>query len=79
MNRYDRFWELVYGAQRYLQMALFFLLFLLVLSGIALVFGQSNPASATMLQVDFILVFALGAVIVAMHWYSTKRHIENRQ
>ena len=79
MNRYDRFWELVYGARRYLQLLLFFLLFLLVLSGIALVFGQSKSSSATMLRLDLILVFALGAIGVAMHWYSTKRHAENRR
>ena len=79
MNSYDRFWELVYGARRYLQLVLFFLLFLLVLSGVALVFGQSESASATMLLLDIILVLALGAVTLVMHWYSTKRHIQNRQ
>ena len=79
MNRYDRFWELVYGARRYLQLLLFFLLFLLVLSGIALMFGQSKSSSTTMLRLDLLLVFALGAVGIAMYWYSTKRHVENRQ
>ncbi|EFW90046.1 hypothetical protein ZOD2009_20662 [Haladaptatus paucihalophilus DX253] len=74
MNEYDRFWELVYGARRYLQLLLFFLLFLLVLSGAALVFGQSNPASAAMLLVDFALIVGLGAVVAGVYWYSVRRY-----
>lgn len=77
MSWRDDFWSLVYNSRTYFRMLLAVLAFMLLLTGVAFLFGQPGTASYVLAYVNLILIVGCGVVAVAMYRYAVWRQMKS--
>lgn len=73
MSWIDGFWARVYDHRQYGWLLFVLLVFLLLLTGISLLFGRPGTASYTISIVNLSLILSVGLLVGSLFWYSSYR------
>lgn len=73
MSWIDEFWAHVYDHRQYSWLLFVLLVFLLLLTGVSLLFGQPGTTSYTISIVNLGIILLVGLLTGALFWYSRYR------